>query len=128
MIAIGLALLFQVGLGIMPEFLRDDTSVLIAWKWQRGTGPDANGFRLYCGDFDNADATYHYFTEMIEIPDKLARGYLMLPMSSRFITDATPKMRIRCTVQAYNTIGESDSGLAGVPAEPTDVQFVRQLK
>jgi hypothetical protein len=102
----------------------------IAWNWSMGKKPDARGFRIYCGDFDNCDAAFCYYTESLDAPDRSARSVLIGSTIDRLLLHEgksapgyTALMHVRCVVVAYNAAGESLSGTAGVPNNPTSVRF-----
>lgn len=102
----------------------------MAWNWAKGGKPDALGFRIYCGDYDNKDATYWYSTEYVEIPDKTARNYLIGSLISEVLTHygkpgpgVDSMLYVKCLVVAYNSAGESLDGTPGVPANPSNSRF-----
>ena len=102
----------------------------IAWNWSKGKRPDAQGFRVYCGDFDNCDAAFCYYTESLDVPHRSARSILigstiesLLLHEGKSAPGYAGLMHVRCVVVAYNAVGESLSGTAGVPNNPTSVRF-----
>ena len=108
----------------------DYFKTVIAWNWSRGKKPDAQGFRIYCGDFDNCDTAFCYYTQSLDVPDRSARSILIGSTIDRLLLhEGKPApgyaalMHIRCVVVAYNAAGESLSGTAGAPNNPTSVRF-----
>jgi hypothetical protein len=102
----------------------------IAWNWSMGKKPDAQGFRIYCGDFDNCDTAFCYYSEFLDVPDRSARSILigstidrLLLHEGKSVPGYVALMHVRCVVVAYNAAGESLSGAAGVPNNPTSVRF-----
>lgn len=114
-------------------FGQDFTKTVITWQWARGRGvPDALGFRIYCGDYDNnsADGLTGYYTEMEQVADKTARSYLVFPMvlslvkrEGKPLGQYSNALRLRCKVVSYNAAGESEDGTSGVPSKPTSIKF-----
>ena len=108
----------------------DYFKTVIAWNWSRGKKPDAQGFRIYCGDFDNCDTAFCYYSEFLDVPDRSARSILIGSTIDRLLLhEGKPApgyaalMHVRCVVVAYNAAGESLSGTTGVPNNPTSVRF-----
>jgi hypothetical protein len=93
------------------QIIGNSTGALITWEWTRGSGYQALGFRVYCGQQSN------YYTLMQEIPDRTVRNYLALGV----INGGTGQWF--CRVVAYNNAGESPDGVTGVPPEPRNVRF-----
>ena len=120
--------------GYPNEIRGDYLKTVMAWNWSKGTKPDAQGFRIYCGDVDNVDGGMWFATEFVTIPDKTARNYLIGSLISETLTAygksttaadgvQTTLLQIKCRVVAYNTAGESSDAVVGVPAEPTNTRF-----
>lgn len=113
------------------EQIRGDyLKTVMVWTWSKGTKPDAQGFRIYCGDVDNTDGGYWFATEFVEIPDKTVRNYLIGTLISQTLTaygkpapGLTALLHIKCRVVAYNTAGDSSDNIIGVPAEPKSSKF-----
>jgi len=118
-----------------PNEIRGDyLKTVIAWNWTKGTKPDTQGFRIYCGDIDNTDGDYWFATEFVTVASKSARNYLIGSLISETLTAygksttaadgvQTTLLQIKCRVVAYNTAGESSDAVVGVPAEPTNTRF-----
>lgn len=120
--------------GYPNEIRGDYLKTVMAWNWAKGTKPDAQGFRIYCGDADNTDGGMWFATEFVTIPDKTARNYLIGSLISETLTAygkpattveglQTTLLQVKCNVVAYNTAGESSDGIVGVPAEPSNSRF-----
>lgn len=133
-----LILLAQFGAPPQGQRISDYLKTEIQWTWAKGNGPNASGFRIYCGDVENRDATTQYFTEVVDVPDPRARSYLIGPTLGRIMTmygrdpsyygaNALPgakmQLPIICNVAAYNSTCESGDGLTGCPNPPTGVKW-----
>lgn len=101
--------------------LGDMAKALIVWSWSQGTGPAANGFRIYCGLSTN---NYIYVQD---VPDVTARSYSLLAASNgdgeKNCDSGECLYRPWCTVVAYNQFGESrDDQPLGAPR---DIDWIR---
>lgn len=115
------------------QMLNDGAKTVIAWDWTRGSGYNAAGFRIYCGDYYNnsADGTIGYYTQVQEVPTNTARSYLIWPniqelakMEGKAMPPYNLALRVRCLVVAYNVNGESSDNVKGVPYPPKNIRFV----
>ena len=106
----------------------------ITWEWTRAKGTNnAAGFRIYCGDVNNnsSDGTTEYYTEMEQVSSNTARSYLVWPMVQALAgREGSPTssysiaLNFRCRVVAYNSLGESEDSISGVPSKPKNIKFV----
>jgi hypothetical protein len=71
-----------------------------------------------------------YYTESLDAPNRSARNILIGSTIDRLLLHEGKSapgyaalMHVRCVVVAYNAAGESLSGAAGVPNNPTSVRF-----
>src|SRR5258706_11078779 len=118
-----------------PRVLMDIMKVTIGWTWARGTGADAQGFRIYCSASGNLSApsiTGQVMTDvqLVEVPDKTARNYLIGPVILQILNIygvKTPTYgdlaQVTCVVSPYNLAGESTDGVAGSPRPVTSTFF-----
>ena len=115
----------------------DLLKVQIYWTWSQGPGlPAATGFKIYCGAAQNLSAPStvgQTFTDVtvVDVPDKLARNYLIGPVILPILTAygiKTPHYRdlllVTCVVSPYNTAGEATDGTIGAPRGVSSTYFV----
>lgn len=117
------------GVGIAADLTKTE----VVWEW--APNPDGKtaptGFHIYCGDVANADAEYSYYTEMMDVPDPLARNFLVGPAITELLkAEGKPApgfdalMHVHCVVIPYNAQGEATDQIAGVPPPVSRIYFL----
>lgn len=108
---------------VSPAYAQPKTTILadylktqLSWSYTCILNCPILGFKIYCDDTNNKDIDNSYYMYSVTVPDKNARTYLIGPLINEvMIGHKSALLKIDCRVTAYNKIGESESGIVGVP-------------
>ena len=105
-------------------FFTDYLTMQIGWDWAKGSGADATGFHIYCGNKLDVDSTGSWTADQVlDVPSKDARQFLVGPAIDAILNQYGTKVLVDCVVLPYNASGEA--GELGGPDNAQNVRFLQ---